>query len=534
MSSRFSRLPSCVDLLVDRHVREGRGDHIALVERSPKQGRRSLSYESLMQLSLKAVRYLDDLMCRQESGQRLALVGAATLENMVFWLGGMRSGRIVFLVGSGLPESYYSAFWNDFDPALVLADRTALLSDAMPMPTIEGLDALYSDFSGGTSEGSSDAGELSGGFPRGDSPALVLATSGSTGKPRLCLHRHASFYDFERTVTRRLWGLRHDDRVLASGGPHFSFGLQGVHVPLSIGACAVLVPVRDRHEDLLEIIEEERVSAFFAVPTLYSILMARAKRHYDTSNLRLSFSAGERLPDVLRERWEKWSGSRMLDSIGTTETFSPYLSEVVDAGAGLRRVSGFIYEVDAVGSSEEGIDQLYSITLSGGCLMQGYLQDRKLIASCASSGFRTHDMFVCKDDVFYFVARDGDRVKVSGQWVCPQDLESFLMNDPRVLKVLVCPVQTDDGLLRLRAHVVPSSLEVLNDRAEWLAHELMVGIREVVWPRALWPDRIDIVADLGSTSSGKLLRRQQLCSNPSPRGVSPAPAPHAVVGPGCR
>ena len=60
--------------------------------------------------------------------------------------------------------------------------------------------------------------------------------------------------------------------------------------------------------------------------------MARAERAYDFSALRLSFSAGERLPPAIRQRWEAWTGSRMLDSIGTTETFAPYLSETADGG----------------------------------------------------------------------------------------------------------------------------------------------------------------------------------------------------------
>src|SRR5207253_9208871 len=103
-------------------------------------------------------------------------------------------------------------------------------------------------------------------------PALALMTSGSTGDPKWCVHPHGAFAAFERLVTQRAWRIQPDDRMLASGGPYFSFGLQGVHVPLSVGATAVLLPQTRAHTDFLDVIESERISVFLAVPTLYHLL----------------------------------------------------------------------------------------------------------------------------------------------------------------------------------------------------------------------------------------------------------------------
>ena len=61
-------------------------------------------------------------------------------------------------------------------------------------------------------------------------------------------------------------GLCAEDKVLASTGPFFSFGLQGLHAPLSVGACAVLLPEWGRHADFLDAIEAEAVTAFWRCP----------------------------------------------------------------------------------------------------------------------------------------------------------------------------------------------------------------------------------------------------------------------------
>lgn|GEM_PF-2128784 len=489
--------PGCVDLLVDRHVRAGRGDHPALVESGPA-GRRSLSYRQLQQRSLAAAQELNVRLAGSRSQQRIALVGSATLENIVYWLGAMRAGHLPFAVHPALPADHYGGLWEDFDPALVLADRTALpLDEAEAMSSAEAL-AAAGAVRGQLGEVSDLAADLD------RRPALVLATSGSTGRPKLCVHSHRAFWAFERNVSRALWDIRADDRVLASTGPFFSFGLQGLHVPLSRGATAVLLPEWRQHTDFLEAIEAESVSVFLAVPTLYHLLMSRAARPYRLEALRLSLSAGERLPPVIRERWQAWSGSQMLDSIGTTETFAPYLSEKAadrtDSEQALQRVGGFHYMETPHG------DGAFSLSISGGCLMLGYLAPGGGgLLQEAATPFDTRDLFTRDGAGLHFVSRDSERIKVAGHWVSPQELEEFLLADRRVIKAAALPLETAEGLTRLRAYVVA---DASGYAATALVNDLMKRIREQLHPRALRPDRIELVEDIATTPSGKIKRQE--------------------------
>ncbi|WP_444929418.1 AMP-binding protein [Microbulbifer sp. SSSA002] len=489
----------CVDLLVDRHVRDGRGDHPALIEIAPS-GRRSISYRKLQQLSFAAAIDLNLHLAGSRSQQRIALVGGATLENTVYWLAAMRSGHLPFMVHPSLPQGHYRNLWEDFDPKVILAapsvEGADLCAPFEPMSSIEELSGLAAG-SVATSEISRLAADLD------LRPALVLATSGSTGRPKLCVHSHRSFWEFERTVSGPLWNIRAEDRVLATTGPFFSFGLQGLHVPLSRGATAIMLPQWKQHCDFLDVIEAEKVSVFLAVPTLYHLLMSRAEREYQLEHLRLSLSAGERLPAVVRRRWQAWSGAQILDSIGTTETFAPYLSELASGEEALQKVEGFRYSEIPHGDGDD-----ISLSLSRGCLMLGYLVPATGELQAVKQPFATSDLFSRDKKGFHFISRDSERIKVAGHWVSPQELEAFLLADKRVAKAAALPIETAEGLIRLRAYVVANNSGY---SATALVDDLMKRIREQLHPRALCPDRIELVEDIASTPSGKL-KRQELRS----------------------
>jgi acyl-coenzyme A synthetase/AMP-(fatty) acid ligase len=305
-------------LLLDANVSAGRGNREALVE-AGAGGRRSLTYSELQRAVAGAATFLTRRVPAR-SGAAVLIAGSATLETVAFWLAVMRTGNVAVLVHPGERGDYYAAVQQDVRPAVWLGDRTSVCPLAERMPPVTDLCQERAALEpGGAGTG-----------------ALALLSSGSTGRPKVCVHSHAAFFRFHDAVTRPAWGITSGDRILATSGPYFSFGLQGIHVPLSMGATAVLRSSFTTHTDFLETVESEGVTVMLAVPTLYHLLWQRRRRAYDCSRLRLSLSAGERLPDLVRERWESMTGSVMLDSIGTTETFLPFLSERPGDAGGTR------------------------------------------------------------------------------------------------------------------------------------------------------------------------------------------------------
>ena len=495
-----------VDLMVDRHVRSGRGSHAALVEVSVDGDRRSLSY---LRLQRETEAIAEQLAVRAQGRElRIAIVGSATLETVAWWLGAMRGGHLVFLVNPDLPAAQYPPMLGTFRPDVLLGDRTASNLDCEPMTlgqatvaeaTVAGAYFPEAHLPENDSRHTEDA-----------RPALVLASSGSTGRPKLCVHAHRAFWGFERYVSRAVWGMNAGDRVLASGGPFFSFGLQGIHPPLSVGATAVLLPQWREHGDFLKVIEAECVSVFLAVPTLYHLLQSRtdaALLQRRTRSLRVAMSAGEHLPAIVRRRWETHTGVPMCDSIGTTETFVPYLSETVEGGSGngLRDVGCFDYEMRFTETAGHGGDTVFMAVIKSAYMMLGYLgDDGRLMRS--KDRFLTHDLFMLKQSGWHFVSRRSERVKVSGLWVSPQELEEFLLQDERVLKAAALPLETDEGLQRLRAFVVLRPEE--SGGQERVAGQLLARAREMLRPKALCPDKVCVVEDLKASPTGKFKRTE--------------------------
>lgn len=486
----------CFSLLVERHVARGGADRVALVEHGSR-GRRQLTYGQLYHAACAMARWLE-----QTTPPRctLEIIGSATLEFVTAWLAAMRAGRLVLLAPARQTEAAYQALWEKIRPERVLGDRTSGAGDPLPEVShwlAEPAPAAAED--GPTEPVMGD-----------DRPALMLMTSGSTGDAKICVHSHRAFAWFEQHVTHALWGIQPDDRVLAASSPHFSFGLQGLHVPLSVGATAVMAPEWTRHLDLLDVAQAERVTALLAVPTLYHILWRRAtEARLRPESLRLSFAAGEHLPGLVRERWEAFSGSRMLNSIGTTETFLPYLSEDAHASSDvLRRIGAFHYEARPHAVEGESTQDVVGLSVDSPAMMRGYLTQQSVLVP-RRAGFATGDLFTPDGDGFRFVSRAGDRIKLSGCWVSPHELEDFLLAQPGVVSTAAIPLKTEEGLTRLRAFIMLKPDVRAQGKEAWEA-QVRQRMEQSLRPRALRPDRIVFVDSLPSTPSGKIKRKELL------------------------
>ncbi|HEU4735285.1 MAG TPA: AMP-binding protein [Kofleriaceae bacterium] len=472
----------------------GAADKVALVEHGAL-GRRQLTYG---QLYHAVCAMAGSLEATTRPGGTLAVVGSATLELVVAWLAALRAGRLVLLAPPKQTEAY-PALWQKIVPERVLGDRTASVGQRLP----DVAHWLAQPAPPAAQDRSTDA------VARDGRPALMLMTSGSTGGAKICVHSHRAFAWFEQHVTHPLWGIGPDDRVLAASSPHFSFGLQGLHVPLCVGATAVMAPEWTRHLDLVDATRAEAVTALLAVPTLYHILWRRAgEAHARPESLRLSLAAGEHLPALVRERWEAFSGSRMLNSIGTTETFLPYLSEDAHAGSDLlRRVGAFRYEVRPHAMEGESAQDVVAVSVDSPAMMLGYLSPGGPTPRTAA--FSTGDLFTAHGDGFRFVSREGDRIKLSGCWVSPHELEDFLLTQPGVASTAAVALRTEEGLTRLRAFIVLRP-EVRAQGTEAWEAEVRQRMEQALRPRALRPDRMVFVDSLPSTPSGKIKRNELL------------------------
>jgi hypothetical protein len=128
-------------------------------------------------------------------------------------------------------------------------------------------------------------------------------------------------------------------------------------------------------------------------------------------------------------------------------------------------------------------------------------------------GYLTGDLALLGDDGrLYYRGRADSQLKVRGVRVEPAAIENLLQGHPRVRRAVVRPINDAHGAVDgLQAYVVPYCDDVIDDRAlrAWLGERV---------PRQIVPRRIEPVAELPLTATGKL-DRSATPRRPPPRDV---------------
>ena len=143
-----------------------------------------------------------------------------------------------------------------------------------------------------------------------------LYSSGTTGTPKGAVHRHRDMVVTGEHYGVGTLGLRADDVCFSAAKLFFAYGLgNAMTFPLWVGATAVLLPDAPTPDSTIEVIERDRPSVFYGVPTLYAAqLKALEAGPRDLLSLRLCVSAGEALPAAIYRRDRRL---RVLHSVGS-------------------------------------------------------------------------------------------------------------------------------------------------------------------------------------------------------------------------
>ena len=83
---------------------------------------------------------------------------------------------------------------------------------------------------------------------------------------------------------------------------------------------------------IAEVFVKYRPTVFFAVPTVFRMLLEHARQGnaLDASSLKFSVSAGEVLPVATWNEWKALTGSEIIETIGTTELLHAFIHNYRD------------------------------------------------------------------------------------------------------------------------------------------------------------------------------------------------------------
>lgn len=340
-----------------------------------------------------------------------------------------------------------------------------------------------------------------------DGIAFMLYTSGSTGKPKGVPHSQDDMLFCAEHYAGRILEMSETDVIFSASKLFFAYGLgNSLIFPLAAGASVILLPRKSTPAEVFRVIAERRPTLFFAVPTLYNMLVKTMAAKASFPSLRMCISAGEALPAGLYHEWKRLTGLEILDGIGSTEALHIFISNrpgEVRPGCTGFAVPG--YEAGIIGEDDRPVasGQPGTLLIRGKSTARRYWRQPEITArTMLDDGWlNTGDVYVEEKGCYTYQGRADDMFKSGGNWVSPVQVEEVLRNHPAVLE---CAVTSR----RLESLVKPLAYVVLKPGCEGdmaLTRQLRAFVLERL-PEYLCPVQFVFTEAIPKTETGKVQR----------------------------
>lgn len=498
-------------MLIDAPIRQGLGNKTAIICEE-----QVLTYEDVYNSVNKTGNMFVELGVLRE--QRVLLLLPDCPEFIFSLIAAMKMGAVAVPLNTMLKPHDYLYFLND-SRAVALVVHTSLL----PMVQ-EILDqARYVKHIivvGETNnpnhinyhkEMSKASPELELADTSKDDPAFWLYSSGTTGSPKGTIHLHHDMLFVANYFDAGVTNLTPDDRIFSVSKLFFSYGnVNSLYLPFFAGATVILNPKPPEATRILEIVTKHKPTIFFGVPTSYSSIlkaMDEGDNSYDISSVRVFVSAGENLPPSLWQKWKDRFGAEICDGIGSTEAGYIYIANrpgQIKPGSSGKALPGYEIKIVDEDNQEVPPGQVGSLLVKSDGIAAGYWnKHHKTVKAFIGEWYVSGDQFSVDEDGFYwYTGRADDMVKVGGIWVSPIEVESLLLEHPKVEECAVVGQMDKNGLLKTAAFVV---LKGGMEGGEETTNELLAHLRAKAAPYKV-PRWIHYYKELPKTATGKTQR----------------------------
>jgi fatty-acyl-CoA synthase len=338
--------------------------------------------------------------------------------------------------------------------------------------------------------------------------ACLVFTGGTTGLPKgaMISHRMISW----NVLNTVIHDLHHDD-IYLNIYPLFHTGGLFAYMSSQIvfGNTTVLTRQFDP-EQVLNLIEREKVTVFAGVPTMFQMMTQAANwESADLSSLRFCTSGGAPLPVPLVEKYTQEKGIRFKQGFGMTE-FGPGLfalppEDAIRKAGSIGRPNYFV-DVRVVDEDNRplGPEMEGELVLKGPSRCSGYYGNPEASAEVIDDEgwFHTGDVVRYDDEwYFYVVDRKKDMFISGGENVYPVEIESVLYRHPAVHMCAVI------GVPDKRWGEVGKACVVLKPGSKATEEELIAFMHDNL-ARFKVPRSVTFYDALPLSGMGKILKRE--------------------------
>lgn len=413
----FPEAPSAFNLAGHVLARAAALDKPALTILHPERDV-TLSYARLLNLTRGCATAL--LSLGLTCGDRILLRFGNTLAFPILYLGAIWAGLVPIPTSAALTRPEISRLAAEVQPCLVAAEPGIALPDH-PAPVLTPDLVRWATL---------PPAPLHLGDPERE--AYVVFTSGTSGTPMAVSHAHRVIV--ARANMHKHWqGLTQSDRLLHAGALTWTYTLgTGLLDPWTLGATALIPAAGTPATALPALLRRAQATILAAAPGVYRQLLRTEIP--PLPHLRHGLSAGESLPNGLREQWRAATGTDLHEALGMSE-ISTYLSGAPSrpappGSAGYVQPGRHIAILDDQGQPvPRGVPGELAVSTADPGLMRRYL------GHPAPQGpwFRTGDAAVmAEDDAITHLGRKDDLLNAGGFRVSPAEVEAAFHDLPLI------------------------------------------------------------------------------------------------------
>ncbi|MCL5942572.1 MAG: long-chain fatty acid--CoA ligase [Actinobacteria bacterium] len=274
--------------------------------------------------------------------------------------------------------------------------------------------------------------------------AEIIYTGGTTGAAKGVLLTHGNVVSNTNTNVH-LTGLTPEDRLICFLPLYHSFAQNFIfNVCVNRGATLVILP-KFEVESVLRTMREERVTRWYAVPTIYIMVLDVPDADEAFAHVNYCFSAAASMPVEVARRWKERFGLVINEGYGLTESTPSatynhqYRHKAGTVGTPIDNVEVQIWDADnrPLPPGEVG-----EIVIKGPNVMKGYYNNPEATAAALVDGWlKTGDVGVMDEEGYItLVDRLKDMVNSAGLKIWPREVEEVLYQHEAVLECAVIGV----------------------------------------------------------------------------------------------